>query len=499
MRRRALLSVSDKTGIVNLARGLVEQGFELLSTGGTARELLDHSIAVTLISDFTESPEILGGRVKTLHPKIFGGILYDRDQAEHRRDAVTQKIEDIDVVVVNLYPFQSTVVREGVTDAEAIEQIDIGGPSLLRAAAKNHKHVLPLGDPALYEEFLSELRGAGISQEFRRKAARQTFEMTSRYDAAIAGFLAGSAADGSTLELNLVKAQALRYGENPHQSASLYLESGRKLDLEQLHGKELSYNNLLDLDAAWQLATAFADPACVVVKHTNPAGAASSSTLADAIGSALACDPASAFGGIIGVNRELDLAAAKTIGTLFLEVIVAPGFSSDALKMLRDRKNLRLIKAGNLGSDFEIRSAVGGYLIQTRDRVSESEWKVVTRRQPKGEEMSGLRFAWTVAAHVKSNAIVVARGNQLVGVGAGQMSRVDSAKIAIMKSLLPTTGTVAASDAFFPFRDGLDILADAGIKAVVQPGGSVRDQEVISAADERGLSMVFTGERHFRH
>lgn len=499
MKRRALLSVSDKRGIVELAQGLVDHGFEILSTGGTARELRDHSIPVTLISDFTQSPEILGGRVKTLHPKIFGGILYDRDQADHRRDVEAQQIAAIDVVVVNLYPFESTVAREGVNETEAIEQIDIGGSSLLRAAAKNHRHVLPLCDPTLYDEFLDEIRRGKISDHFRRKAARQTFELTSRYDAAIAGFLAGPAEEGSTLRLNLVKAQPLRYGENPHQTAALYMERGGKLDLEQLHGKELSYNNLLDLDAAWRLATAFAEPSCVIIKHTNPAGAASARTLADAVGSAIACDPTSAFGGIVGVNRGFDQTAARAIGSLFLEVIVAPGFSDEALGILRGRKNLRVVRAGNLAGEFELRSAVGGYLVQSTDTISHSGWNVVTRRQPHADEMAGLRFGWTVSAHVKSNAIVVARDNQLVGVGAGQMSRVDAARLAIVKSLLPTAGCVAASDAFFPFRDGLDILADAGITAVVQPGGSVRDEEVVAAADERGLSMVFTGERHFRH
>jgi phosphoribosylaminoimidazolecarboxamide formyltransferase/IMP cyclohydrolase len=498
---RALLSVSDKSGLLDLARFLHQNDFEILSTGGTAKELRDQGIPVTLISDYTRSPEILGGRVKTLHPQIFGGILFDRDQPDHVRDAESESIAGIDVVVVNLYPFEATVARSDVTFEQAIEKIDIGGPSLLRAAAKNHRHVIPLCEPALYEEFMKEWSD-GVSEGFRRKAALRVFELTSRYDTAIARYLSSLTRPASfegELHLVLAKAQELRYGENPHQPAALYTERGRALGIEQLHGKELSYNNLLDLDAANRLVNAFHDPAAVVIKHTNPAGAACGSSVAEAVRKAVESDPVSAFGGIIGLNREMDAESVAAIGNVFLEVIVAPGFTTEALEALQKKKNLRLIRAGDLSRDIEIRSAVGGYLVQTVDRVADTGWTVVTERYPTQEEYEALRFAWIVTAYVKSNAIVIATGRQTVGVGAGQMSRIDAAKIALMKAVLPTTDTVAGSDAFFPFRDGLDILANAGVRAVVQPGGSVRDAEVIAAANERDVAMVFTGERHFRH
>lgn len=498
--RRAILSVSDKTGIVDLAAFLVQRDYQILSTGGTARELRQHGIPVISIADYAGSPEILGGRVKTLHPRIFGGILLDRDEPRHRSDAETAGIEAIDLVAVNLYPFEAAAARANVSEAVAIEQIDIGGPSLLRAAAKNHRYVVPLCEPALYEEFKREVERGGVSDRFRRRAAQRTFELTSRYDAAVARYFSSlQANEPDVLDLTLMKAQSLRYGENPHQRAAFYVERGRIPGFEQLHGKELSYNNLLDLDAAHRLAAEFSEPACIVIKHTNPAGAATASSLAEAARKAIESDPVSAFGGIIGANRPIDADTVAAIGSLFLELIVAPGFSPQALEALGRKKNLRLVRAPELTPGSEIRSAAGGFLVQSPDRVTEGEWRTVTARAPSEQESAALRFAWRVAAHVKSNSIVVAREGQTVGVGAGQMSRVDAARIALMKAVLPTRGAVAASDAFFPFRDGLDILADASITAIVQPGGSVRDDQVIAAANERGMAMIFTGERHFRH
>jgi phosphoribosylaminoimidazolecarboxamide formyltransferase/IMP cyclohydrolase len=471
---RAILSVSDKRGIVELARALRERGVEILSTGGTAKHLTDAGIEVTPIAKWSGAPEILGGRVKTLTPKVFGGILFDRANPAH----VAEAPPATDLVVVNLYPFEATIAKEGVTIDEAIEQIDIGGPSMLRAAAKNHKYVLPLCDPSLYDEFLRQIDA--VSDDFRRRCAVAVFEKTSAYDAMIARYLAPP---GMTL----------RYGENPHQSARF---SGG--NFEQLQGKELSYNNLLDLDAAMRLAHAFREPVAAIIKHTNPCGVARRETLAEALRAAIESDPVSAFGGIIGANREFDEASARLVESMFLEVIVAPSFSASARDVLARKKNLRLIAAPPPSNTEETRSAAGGLLVQSVDRVSGREtWRVATTKQP--DDMDELEFAWIVCAHVKSNAIVLTNHAQAVGVGAGQMSRVDAAKVAIMKSILPATGSVAASDAFFPFRDGLDILADAGVRAVIQPGGSVRDEEIIAAANERGLAMVFTGERHFRH
>jgi phosphoribosylaminoimidazolecarboxamide formyltransferase/IMP cyclohydrolase len=479
---RAILSVSDKSGIIDLARALAAKGVEILSTGGTAKHLTDAGIAVTPIASWSGAPEILGGRVKTLTPKVFGAILHDRDNADHLADVERLSIPPIDLVVVNLYPFESTIAREGVTIAEAIEQIDVGGPSMLRAAAKNHRHVLPLCDPSLYAEFLAQIDD--VSDEFRLKCAIAVFEKTQAYDRTIARFLRG----GKTLPL--------RYGENPHQTATFSTDK----PLNQLQGKELSYNNLLDLDAAMKLANAFSEPAIAIIKHTNPCGVARRDSLPDALRAAIESDPLSAFGGIIGANRELDGECARAVADMFLEVIVAPSFSDEARQLLAKKKNLRLIAASGIANEWDLRSAAGGLLIQSPDRVSGREaWRVVTQKQPTDAEMNGLEFAWIVCAHVKSNAIVLTNESQSVGIGAGQMSRVDAAKVAIMKSVLPAAGTFAASDAFFPFRDGLDILADAGVRAVIQPGGSVRDEEVIAAANERGMAMVFTGERHFRH
>ena len=530
---RAILSVSDKTGIVALARALRAKDIEILSTGGTAKHLAENGIEVTSIAQWSGAPEILGGRVKTLTPRVFGAILHDRDNDSHRHDAARLGIPPIDLVVVNLYPFEATIAKEGVTIAEAIEQIDIGGPSMLRAAAKNHRHVLPLCDPALYADFLHEFETGKVSEEFRLRCAIEVFRKTSAYDAMIATFLesatgvapaaspvgfqsqeasrtAGETAGATpnpivgpttleSLTLNLIKSQALRYGENPQQTAAFYVPKGAK-PFDQIHGKELSYNNLLDLDSAMRLAQAFKEPAAAIIKHTNPCGVARRDTLADALKAAIECDPVSAFGGIIGANRDFDNDCARIVESMFLEVIVAPSFSDAAREVLAKKKNLRLIVAAPLTNDTDYRSAAGGILAQSTDSIaSRASWTIVTERKPTVEEMDGLEFAWIVCAHVKSNAIVLTNRSQSVGIGAGQMSRVDAAKVAIMKSILPITNTYAASDAFFPFRDGLDLLAEAGIRAVIQPGGSVRDAEVIAAANEQGVAMVFTGERHFRH
>jgi len=509
---RAILSVSDKTGILDLARALRSKGVEILSTGGTAQHLIDGGVEVTPIAKWSGAPEILGGRVKTLTPKVFGAILHDRAKPEHLADCERLGIPPVDLVVVNLYPFEATIAKEGVTVDEAIEQIDIGGPSMLRAAAKNHKHVLPLCDPSLYADFLREFEGGEIGEAFRLRCAIAVFEKTSAYDATISAFLSGAAgsqpadasrrAESPPLHLHLEKFQDLRYGENPHQTAGFYVRAG-ETPFTQIQGKELSYNNLLDLDAAIKLATAFTEPAIAIIKHTNPCGvgvARASGALSDALRSAIESDPVSAFGGIIGANRPFDAECTRAVADMFLEVIVAPSFSSEALELLAKKKNLRLVTQSPGHPVSEMRTAAGGVLIQSPDHIaSRDTWRVVTERQPTPEELDGLEFAWIVCAHVKSNAIVLTRASQSVGIGAGQMSRVDAAKVAIMKSILPAEGTFAASDAFFPFRDGLDILADAGVRAVIQPGGSVRDPEVIAAANERGLTMVFTGERHFRH
>lgn len=498
---RAILSVSDKTGIIELARVLHARGVEILSTGGTAKHLSDAAIPVTAISQWSGAPEILGGRVKTLTPKVFGAILHDRANAGHIEDVTRLGIPGVDLVVVNLYPFEQTIAREGVTIAEAIEQIDIGGPSMLRAAAKNHRHVLPLCDPSLYPEFIRELEQGEISEEFRLRCAVRVFEKTSAYDATIAAFLG----EGQRLDLSLEKFQDLRYGENPHQTAGFYARAGAP-PFTQLQGKELSYNNLLDLDSAIRIARSFTQPAAAIIKHTNPCGAARGDRLADALQAAIDADPVSAFGGIIGANQTFDAESARLVADLFLEVIVAPSFSDEARDILARKKNLRLVTMPDSGqsdtkqADTELRSAAGGFLLQSRDRIAgRAGWTVTTKRQPAAEELDGLEFAWILSAHVKSNAIVLTSQSQSIGIGAGQMSRVDAAKVAIMKSILPTAGAFAASDAFFPFRDGIDLLAGAGVRAVIQPGGSVRDAEVIAAADEHGLTMVFTGERHFRH
>ncbi len=496
---RAILSVSDKTGIVELAKALVSGGVEILSTGGTARHLSDAGVPVTPIAQWSGAPEILGGRVKTLTPKVFGAILHDRASKSHIADVARLSIPPVDLVAVNLYPFESTIAKKGVTLAEAVEQIDVGGPSMLRAAAKNHRYVLPLCDPSLYPEFLREFERGEISDELRLRCAVAVFEKTSKYDEQIAAFLGNK----DEVHLRLTRFQDLRYGENPQQTAAFYVRSTAGpsgVPFQQLHGKELSYNNLLDLDAAIKLAHAFTQPAIAVIKHTNPCGVAVRQSASEALRAALESDPVSAFGGIIGANREFDGQCGRAVESMFLEVIVAPSFSAEALEILQNKKNLRLVTTRGPIAETEYRSAAGGILAQSADRISGREsWRVATKRQPSDEEMDGLEFAWIVCAHVKSNAIVLTSRSQSVGIGAGQMSRVDAAKVAIMRAILPTSGSFAASDAFFPFRDGLDILAAAGVRAVIQPGGSVRDDEVIAAADEHGMTMVFTGERHFRH
>ena len=494
---RAILSVSDKTGIIELARVLRAKNVEILSTGGTARHLADAGIEVTPVATWSGAPEILGGRVKTLTPRVFGAILHDRRNDDHLADIARLGIPPIDLVVVNLYPFEATIARQGVTIAEAIEQIDVGGPSMLRAAAKNHGDVLPLPDPSLYSEFLRQFERQEITDDFRRRCAIAVFELTSQYDAKIAAFLSAGQPPSAVLSLNVPKFQDLRYGENPQQTAAFY--AGGK-PFNQFQGKELSYNNLLDLDSAMRLANAFREPAAAVIKHTNPCGVARHENVSGALRAAVDADPVSAFGGIIATNREFDEASARAIDALFLEVIVAPGFTKGALEALKRKKNLRVIVGAPWTNREEYRSAAGGVLAQSVDRISGRDaWKVVTNRQPSAEQLDGLEFAWIVCGHVKSNAIVLTGASQTIGIGAGQMSRVDAAKVAILKATGALAGSFAASDAFFPFRDGLDILADAGVHAVIQPGGSVRDAEVIAAANERKLTMVFTGERHFRH
>src|SRR5438874_4724290 len=494
---RAILSVSDKSGIIELAKALRARGVEILSTGGTAKHLSDAGIEVTPVAAWSGAPEILGGRVKTLTPRVFGAILHDRANRDHLTDIQRLGIPPIDLVVVNLYPFENTIARNDVTLEEAIEQIDIGGPSMLRAAAKNHRYVLPLPDPSLYGEFIDQFARGEITDDFRRHCAIAVFEKTSAYDGAIANYLRQPGTGNRQLHLTLAKFQDLRYGENPQQKAAFYANEN---PFNQIQGKELSYNNLLDLDAAIRLAYAFREPAAAVIKHTNPCGVARQRSVSDALAAAVEADPVSAFGGIVGTNREFNDECARAIESLFLEVIVAPSFSASALEALKRKKNLRVVAASPPPNSMEYRSAAGGILAQSVDRIAGRDgWKIATKRKPKDDELDALEFAWVVCAHVKSNAIVLTESSRSVGIGAGQMSRVDAAKVAIMKATAPTAGSFAASDAFFPFRDGLDILADAGIRAVIQPGGSVRDEEVIAAADERGLAMVFTGERHFRH
>jgi phosphoribosylaminoimidazolecarboxamide formyltransferase / IMP cyclohydrolase len=522
--RRALLSVTDKTGLVDFARAMAGFGVELISTGGTARALRDAGLTVKDISDLTGFPEMLDGRVKTLHPKVHGGLLYIRGNAEHEAAVAEHSIEPIDMVVVNLYAFEKTAAQLGVAFGHLIENIDIGGPSMVRSAAKNFEDVAIVTRVADYLSLMEELsanKGA-LSRETRWRLAKQAFATTAAYDTAIANTL-DQIGDAplpanpieqkredfpTTLRINLNLAQSLRYGENPHQRAALYGDgSGMGVaGAKQLQGKELSYNNLVDLDACWDLAQELkpgeADlPAVAIIKHTNPCGAATGATVLEAYQKALACDPVSAFGGVIGINQPVDGAAAEEIAKLFVEAIAAPSFTAEAREAFARKKNLRLVEIQAAPPRPVVKQVSGGLLLQDADtaRINESELKVVTWRPPTAEELRSLIFAWRVCKHVKSNAVVYARDGQTIGIGAGQMSRVDAAKFGAMKAVLPLAGTVAASDAFFPFPDGLEAVAAAGATAVIQPGGSVKDQDVIAAADKLGLAMVFTGIRHFRH
>ncbi len=517
--RRALLSVTDKTGLVEFAQALAGYGVELISTGGTARALREAGLAVKDISELTGFPEMLDGRVKTLHPKVHGGLLYIRGNAEHEAAVAAHGIAPIDMVVVNLYAFEKTAAQPGVAFGHLIENIDIGGPSMVRSAAKNFEDVAIVTQVSDYPTLIAELKaGSGaLSRATRWRLAKQAFATTAAYDAAIAGTVeriaeapapeAAAAPDTtslpSTLRINLPLAQALRYGENPHQRAALYSD-GSGLGIagaKQLQGKELSFNNLVDLDACWELTQEFEEPAVIVVKHTNPCGAATGATVLEAYKKALECDPVSAFGGVIGINRDVDGAAAEEIAKLFVEAIAAPAFTAEARERFAAKKNLRLVEVQAAPPKPVVKHVSGGLLLQDADtgRVTESELKVVTWRPPTPEELRSLLFAWRVCKHVKSNAIVYARDGQTLGMGAGQMSRVDAARFGAMKAVLPLQGCVAASDAFFPFPDGLETVAEAGATAVIQPGGSVKDQDVIAAADRLGIAMVFTGIRHFRH
>ena len=517
--KQALISVSDKNGMLEFAQGLHRLGVKILSTGGTAKLLASNGIPVTEVAEYTGFPEMLDGRVKTLQPKIHAGILARRDLPEHAATLAKHNIPTIDLVVVNLYPFSATVAKADCTLEDAIENIDIGGPTMVRAAAKNHKHVAIVTDPADYAGVLAEMQASGgaVSDATRFNLARKAFSHTAAYDGAISNYLTAIEADGARsaypaqINFSFAKVQDMRYGENPHQSAAFYRDlirvPGGIADYTQVQGKELSYNNVGDADAAWECVKTFEQPACVIVKHANPCGVAVADSPLNAYKLAYATDTVSAFGGIIAFNRELDEATASQItANQFVEVIIAPSATEAALKVTAAKQNVRVLTVplSNAHNQYDMKRVGGGLLVQTPDvlNVQASQLKVVTKIQPTQEQMQDLLFAWRVAKYVKSNAIVFCKGGQTVGVGAGQMSRVDSTRIAGMKAKnagLSLAGSVVASDAFFPFRDGIDVLAEAGAKAVAQPGGSMRDAEVIAAADEHGLAMVFTGHRHFRH
>jgi len=519
---RALISVSDKNGLVEFAKKLAADGVEILSTGGSAEKLRQAGIKVVEVGDYTGFPEMMDGRVKTLHPRIHGGLLQRRDLKEHQEAAKQHNIPPIDLLVVNLYPFRATVAK-GADFETCIENIDIGGPAMVRAAAKNHDFVAVVTDAAQYEDVLAEMKqhGGGTSLAFRKKLAAAAYAHTASYDSAVSGWFAKQLGETypETLTLAATKRQALRYGENPHQTAAFYVTDSKRIGIAsaiQIQGKELSYNNLNDTDAAFELVSEFTDsPAIAIIKHANPCGVAMGKDLLTAYQSALACDPVSAFGGIIACNRPLDGKTAKAISEIFSEVIIAPDLDNEAKEILAAKKNLRVLLTRSMpdphDEDMVVKSVAGGYLVQTRDNVvlDKAQLKVVTKRSPSDAEMRDLLFAFTVGKHVKSNTIVYAKDGATVGIGAGQMSRVDSARIAARKAedvaaaeklAAPRTrGSSAASDAFFPFADGLLSVAEAGATAVIQPGGSVRDAEVIEAADKAGLAMVFTGMRHFRH
>ncbi len=504
---RVLLSVTDKTGVADFARGLAGLGAELISTGGTARLLRESGIPVRDVTDVTGFPEMLDGRVKTMHPKITGAILAVRENPAHVAALQEHAIEPIDMVVVNLYQFEKVAAREDAPLEELIENIDIGGPTMIRSAAKNWQDVAIVTSPSDYPPVLAELSLDGkISKETKWRLAVKAFETTAAYDRAISARLAAIGREAGdlpdVLDIRAPRRMSLRYGENPHQKAALYTSSDSGIaGCEQLHGKELSYNNLVDLDACWQLVCEFSSPAAAIVKHTNPAGCAEQASLAEAYRKALECDPVSAFGGVIGFNREVDEETADEVAKLFVEAIAAPAFSNAALDILRAKKNLRLVRVDPLPESLVVKSISGGYLTQTADLLGfdRASACVKTQRQPTPEEWAALEFGWKVVKHVKSNAIVYAKAGCTVAVGAGQMSRVDSVNIAAIKAHVPLAGSVVASDAFFPFPDGLEQAAKHGATAFIQPGGSVKDLEVVAAADRLGAAMVFTGVRHFRH
>ena len=514
--RRALLSVSDKQGIVDFARGLSELGVEIVSTGGTSRELSDAGIEVRSIEDFTGFPEIMDGRVKTLHPRLYAGLLARRDDEAHLRAAGEQQIEQVDLVCVNLYPFEQTVARGDASEAEVIENIDIGGPTMIRAAGKNSPFAAVVVDPADYENVLAELRdGDGrISLPTRKALAAKAFACTARYDAAISTWFAANTFDGfpPTWSDSYEKVSELRYGENPHQQAAYYARVGAPTHLldgvAQLHGKELSFNNLLDLSSARELVEAFDGPACAIVKHNNPCGCAIGASGQEAYERAFACDPQSAYGGVIAVNRPVDGAFAEELSKQFIEVLLAPGYDVAALETLQVKKNVRLLELSDWpepSGEVETKAVIGGQLVQSRDVVSETreQMRVVSERKPGEQEWQDMLFAWQVCRHVRSNAIVIAAGGATIGIGAGQMSRVDAVRIAVEKATAfqPALLTDAslASDAFFPFADGPELAMEAGVSSIIQPGGAVRDDDVIAAVDAAGVAMVFTDRRHFRH
>jgi phosphoribosylaminoimidazolecarboxamide formyltransferase / IMP cyclohydrolase len=518
---RALVSVTNKTGVTGFVKELATFGVEIISTGGTAKVLQEEGIRVIDISEFTGFPEMMDGRLKTLHPKVHGGMLAIRDNAEHVDAMSRHGIKPIDMLVVNLYRFEETIAK-GASFEHAIENIDIGGPAMVRAASKNYKYVSVVTDPSDYSRIIEEMKqtGGSVSEKTNFSLARDAFSLTARYDAAISNYLQGIDVEEGQFPLTYTvqyrRSQIMRYGENPHQKAAFYrewnLDQPSISSAEQLWGKELSYNNIMDADAALDLIMEFSSPACVILKHSNPCGAAlSPTTLAEAYRKAFAVDTVSAFGGIVGLNRTVDADTARAIGDVFTEVVIAPNYTPEALAILEGKKNVRLLKVPDIAKGayakkqmMSLRRVTGGILLQERDLgyVDLDKAKVVTRRGPSPEEMGALGFAWKIVKYVKSNAVIYAKNDQLLGIGAGQMSRVDSSRIAIMKALnagLSLKGSVVASDAFFPFRDGIDEAAGAGATAVVQPGGSVRDQEVIDAANEHNMAMIFTGMRHFRH
>jgi phosphoribosylaminoimidazolecarboxamide formyltransferase/IMP cyclohydrolase len=511
---RALLSVSDKRGIVDFARGLAELGVEIVSTGGTAAALAEAGLEVRPIDDFTGFPEIMDGRVKTLHPKLYAGLLAVRDNAEHLAQAEEQNIEFVDLICVNLYPFERTAGARGASEADVIENIDIGGPTMLRAAAKNHAYAAVVVKPESYDAVLEELRDAGgtLSMPTRESLAAEAFAYTARYDTAIARWFAEKSDDFPPLFIRAYeKVVDLPYGENPHQRAAYYSQVGARMNVlsqvKQHHGKQISYNNILDLDSARAMVRDFEVPACAIVKHNNPCGVALGATALQAYEQAYACDPLSAYGGIIALNRKVDRATAEQLHQQFIEVLIAPAYDEDALEVLTQKQNIRILEDQErrlpaLGEP-EIRQVTGGLLVQDRDnsRDERDDMEVVTQRRPSEEEWADLLFAWRIARHVKSNAIVLAKGLSTVGIGAGQMSRVDSVRLSVEKTrdIARLQGAALASDAFFPFADGPALAIEAGVTAVIQPGGSVRDDEVVTAADDAGVAMVFTKRRHFRH